>query len=351
METPKNPPNERKRITALRRMQLLDTLPDEYFDRITRLACKLFRVPIALITLVDSNRQWFKSQHGLSGCGNETERDISFCGHTILGDSALVVCDATADRRFADNPLVLKYPMIRFYAGIPLHSICGERVGALCLIDRAPRDFYAPDAQTLIDLGKMVEDQLVLIELAATDLNTGLSNWSVLTTLGNQVLNKCRERGQRAALIDIDCGKFESKMGNQDQADDNCALHAFTNLLEARFAGADVIARSDGDEFAILCSNTSSAQAKLNLHRLRRELVDSGFFKRHPKLSWNAACAQFDPASDADLASLLRDAQLNMHLAQERPLFSRIPSVDIERPMSTTLVTPNLAKAMFSKRL
>src|ERR1700748_847030 len=109
-------PNETERLDSLRSLCLLDTAPEERFDRVTRLACKLFGVPIALVSLVDQDRQWFKSAHGLDA--RETPRDISFCGHAIASAEPLIVEDTQKDSRFADNPLVLGEPHIRFYAGV-----------------------------------------------------------------------------------------------------------------------------------------------------------------------------------------------------------------------------------------
>ena len=118
MLIPAQPPDEALRLQALRGLALLDTEAEERFDRITRTAVRLFGVPTALVSLVDDCRQWFKSKQGLGV--TETSRDISFCGHAILGTVALVVPDALADPRFADNPLVTGPPHIRFYAGFPL---------------------------------------------------------------------------------------------------------------------------------------------------------------------------------------------------------------------------------------
>jgi len=119
------PVNEEQRLAALRALCILDTPPEERFDRITRLAKKLFEVPIALITLVDAERQWFKSCQGLRV--RETPRDISFCGHAILSQEGLVVPDTLLDERFADNPMVLGEAGIRFYAGRPCARLTGAR--------------------------------------------------------------------------------------------------------------------------------------------------------------------------------------------------------------------------------
>ncbi|WP_230404053.1 PAS domain S-box protein [Undibacterium curvum] len=137
---------------------MLDTQPEERFDRLTRLARQLFQCKIVLISLVDTNRQWLKSKQGLDVC--ETPRDISFCGHTILSSDLLVVGDAKKDPRFADNPLVLHAPFIRFYAGAPLHAPNGQRLGSLCLIDDQPRELSAHEEKILLELAACVEHEI-----------------------------------------------------------------------------------------------------------------------------------------------------------------------------------------------
>jgi two-component system sensor histidine kinase/response regulator len=163
----KKPPlaaNEGQRLAALRALNILDTPPEERFDRITQLARRLFEIPIALITLVDAERQWFKSCQGLRV--RETPRDISFCGHAILAQEGLVVPDTLLDERFADNPLVLGETGIRFYAGQPLRATDGSQVGVLCIEDHLPRSWRAEDRELLRDLAHLVEDQLHLIEIS-----------------------------------------------------------------------------------------------------------------------------------------------------------------------------------------
>lgn len=152
------PENEPQRLLALRRLQVLDSPPEERFDRLTRLARHLLQVPIALISLVDSDRQWFKSRQGLTV--SETPREVAFCAHAILTADTMVVPDALQDSRFADNPLVSGDPRVRFYAGQPLSAPDGSRVGTLCIIDHRPRQLTEPDLQALRDLGAIVEKEL-----------------------------------------------------------------------------------------------------------------------------------------------------------------------------------------------
>jgi hypothetical protein len=144
------PPDEEVRLATLRAMGLLDTPPDARFDRITRLASRFFAVPITLITLVDSERQWFKSSVGLSI--SETSRESAFCAHTVFERATLVVNDALVDDRFAENPLVVGEPRVRFYAGSPLILRDGTCIGAFAVLDTRPRWFSATDVQLLEDL-------------------------------------------------------------------------------------------------------------------------------------------------------------------------------------------------------
>lgn len=159
------PPDEEARLQALRELLILDTPPEERFDRITRFAMQEFEVPIATISLVDRDRQWFKSNFGLDAC--ETARDVSFCGHTILERRYLVIPDALKDERFRDNPLVSGPPWIRFYAGAILRLPYGPAVGALCLMDRRPREIDAIGLSILGSLRDLVVEEMVRKELVA----------------------------------------------------------------------------------------------------------------------------------------------------------------------------------------
>ncbi|WP_025674597.1 PAS domain-containing protein [Salinivibrio socompensis] len=156
MRTPAVPDNEIQRQQALDETELLNSGADPRFDRITHLCLDLFSVPIALVSLVDRERQYFKSRQGLDA--SETPRDISFCGHAILDSEPLIVENALEDTRFCDNPLVCGAPDIRFYAGIPIHNSEGYRLGTLCLIDNQPRPFSEENVAQLKNLASMVED-------------------------------------------------------------------------------------------------------------------------------------------------------------------------------------------------
>lgn len=153
------PDNEAARLAALYELLILDTPPEERFDKIARFAADEFDMPIVLVTLVDAGRQWFKARVGIQVC--ETGRDVSFCSHAILRNEIMVVEDALHDARFADNPLVTDAPHLRFYAGAPLVLPSGLVLGTLCLIDRRPRTL---DAMELAILGTLRD--LAVMELA-----------------------------------------------------------------------------------------------------------------------------------------------------------------------------------------
>lgn len=165
MKSPPIPDDEAVRLEILRDLEVLDTAPEMKFDELTRLVAETLDVPIALISLIDEDRQWFKSHHGIDA--TETSREVAFCAHAILDDEVFVVEDATKDPRFSDNPLVTADPNIRFYVGAPLITPSGHKVGTLCAIDGKPRQI-GPDklmflqvlAQHAVDLLKSRKIQM-----------------------------------------------------------------------------------------------------------------------------------------------------------------------------------------------
>ncbi len=158
------PPADERRLQALREMLILDTPPEERFDRIVRFASGEFDMPIVMVSLVDAKRLWFKARVGLDVC--EVDREISFCGHAIVQPQILVVEDALHDERFHDNPLVTGAPHARFYAGAPLQLPGGEIIGTLCMIDRQPRTLDDIDLAIFSSLRELVVSELVSQEVA-----------------------------------------------------------------------------------------------------------------------------------------------------------------------------------------
>jgi GAF domain-containing protein len=158
------PDNEEERLNSVKELNILDTPSEERFDRIARIAQKLFDVPISTITIIDSGREWFKSCHGLNT--KEGERAISFCGHALLEKDLFIIPDTTKDSRFADNPMVIGEPYIKFYAGKAIMGPSGLSAGVFCIKDRKPRTLDDKDLQFLKDLAAIVENELNSEELS-----------------------------------------------------------------------------------------------------------------------------------------------------------------------------------------
>jgi sigma-B regulation protein RsbU (phosphoserine phosphatase) len=160
------PVDESERLAELRALEVLDTPPEDRFNRIVELAARVFHVPIAYVSLIDANRQWFKARCGVEAV--QTSRDVSFCAHTILQDQPLVVTDTLLDPRFRDSPLVVGEPYLRFYAGHPLAGPGGHNVGTLCLADRVPRMLSEAELEILGRLAAMAEHELGMVSLIRT---------------------------------------------------------------------------------------------------------------------------------------------------------------------------------------
>ena len=312
MIKPATPVDEATRVGTLRALDILDTAPEERFDRLTRLAKRLFGVPIALVSLVDTNRQWFKSCDGLGA--TETPREISFCGHAILSDDILVIPDALLDDRFCDNPLVVDDPHIRFYAGCPLRAPNGSRLGTLCLIDRAPRMFDADELQPLRDLAHMAEQELAAVQLATTDELTQISNRRGFARLAEQALSLCRRIGKPASLLFLDLDRFKQVNDRYGHAEGDYALRSVARLLRTTFRDSDVVARLGGDEFVVLLTNASAEACTEALARLQHAADAHNLAnKRGYELEFSAGQLPYDPARHASVDSLLQDADALMY--------------------------------------
>ncbi|RZA04440.1 MAG: GAF domain-containing protein, partial [Proteobacteria bacterium] len=158
MKIAAKPLDEKERLRALLAYEVLDTLPEQSLDDLTRIASHICQTPMALISLIDDSRQWFKSKQGLAA--EETPRDYAFCAHAILSDEVMVVPDSAKDERFFDNPLVTGPPSVQFYAGAPLITSAGFRIGTLCVLDNVPREMAVTQVEALAALARLVVAQL-----------------------------------------------------------------------------------------------------------------------------------------------------------------------------------------------
>ncbi|WP_273182903.1 MULTISPECIES: sensor domain-containing diguanylate cyclase [Methylophaga] len=250
MKTPDLPENEQERLATLNSLTILDSAPDERFDRLTRIAVKLFDVPVALVSIVDKNRQWFKSCQGLDI--TETPRDLSFCGHAILGEGAFVVEDTHQDERFVDNPLLIGQKHIRFYAGYPIRYLDGSKLGTLCIKDIKPRAFTEEDRQLLRDLATIVEHEIQAVELATMDELTGILNRRGFNMSAEKSLNICKRGALPVALVFLDLNEFKPINDKFGHAEGDRALQQFASVLDDVGRDSDIVARMGGDEFVIL---------------------------------------------------------------------------------------------------
>lgn len=308
---------ETQRLKLLHSLKIVDTQPEERFDRITRLAQLIFDVPIALVSLVDRERQWFKSRQGLDA--TETPRKISFCGHAIADSDVFVVANAAEDQRFCDNPLVTAEPHIRFYAGYPLASVSGERLGTLCIIDREPREFSAEDSEKLELLGQLVEQELFAFRQSTTDELTGLVNRRGFRMTGNHVLDICKRLGQPATLVifDMDSLKQINDQLGHKAGDD--AIREFGSFLLKTYRESDVVARLGGDEFGVLFAGVQPDDTTQLVERLKRKLAEKNFLEnRDIPLEFSHGAAVFDPRNETTLDLLVSDADLEMYARKRK---------------------------------
>lgn len=313
MQAPAIPGDEGTRVDTLYELRILDTEPEERFDRLTRLAKRLFKVPIALVSLVDEHRQWSKSGKELTT--SETPREISFCAHAILDEEILLVPDATFDERFHDNPLVIDEPKIRFYAGCPLRAPNGSKLGTLCLIDHVPREFSEEDKALLRDLTHMAEQELAATQLATMDELTMLSNRRGFEALTKHALELSRRFQKPAALLYFDLDDFKQINDQFGHAEGDRALKTFAQLLKLTFRESDVLGRPGGDEFAVFLTNVSNAELENALKRLG-DAVDkyNKDAKRGYDIAFSFGKVTFDISGHADVEDLMAQADALMYL-------------------------------------
>lgn len=288
------PPNEEARLAKLYEYQILDTLPEQGYDDLTYLASRICGAPISLVTLVDRDRQWFKSRVGLELA--ETPRDFSFCAHAILQSGVMVVPDARQDPRFADNPLVTGDPHIRFYAGAPLVSPSGEALGTLCVIDRKPRQMEEEEQKALAALARQVTAQLELRReiqerrryqeileqanarlklLADHDELTGLYNRRVLIARLKEEFHRALRYEQPLSLLMFDVDWFKAYNDAFGHPAGDEVLRQIAHLVRRMLRAGDVPARYGGEEFAVVLPNTLAQGALALAERLREAVANT----------------------------------------------------------------------------
>jgi diguanylate cyclase (GGDEF)-like protein len=271
--TKRSPAQEEQRLKVLRDYDVLDTEPEETFDRITRLARMALRTPIVMISLVDRDRQWFKSRFGIDV--DETPRSISFCDHAIRHDTPTIVPNALDDPRFANNPLVLGEPHIRFYLGVPLCSPKGFNVGTLCAIDREPREASQEEVAAMCDLARLVVDELELRQIAAIDSLTGVLTRRSFLAEAERVLARGRQDGVSDSCIMLDVDHFKLINDRFGHPAGDAVLRDVARLCQTNLRTSDFIGRMGGEEFVIFLPRTKLDEACAAAERLRALLAQT----------------------------------------------------------------------------
>ncbi|AOP91393.1 TPA: sensor domain-containing diguanylate cyclase [Enterobacter hormaechei] len=311
MKAPQIPVNEAERMNALRESGLLEIDNYPAFDRLTRLATRFFRVPLAMITLVDDHAAIVKSADGRALASQP--RDLSFCGHTILGDAPLVVSDTLLDERFADNPQVAGGPGVRFYAGFPLRLRDGACVGSLCLIDYAPREFTAADAAVLADLSALAEDEFAAVSAATTDELTGLFNRRGFNQFAQFALSVSQRRAEPLTLGWLDLDHFKTINDRFGHQEGDKALKAMAALMRSSFREADLLVRFGGDEFAVLFADTDEPGAWIAMQYLVEQTEKYNARQLHPwSLQFSWGLSEFDHHRN-DIQAWLKHADAQMY--------------------------------------
>lgn len=259
---------EDNRLNDLLSYDVLDTPSEDSFDTIACLAKLIFQAPVGLVSLVDKDRQWFKSKQGLSVC--ETSREISFCTHTINQNYPLVIKDALKDKRFSGNTLVVGPPHIRFYVGAPLLSPAGYNIGSLCVIDYVPREPTPEQIHLLQRLAKLVVNQLELRQLATTDCLTGLLSRHELLSQGNKEFDRLHRYNRPLSVITFDLDNFKKINDTYGHPAGDRVIREVATACKKQLRQMDIIGRIGGEEFSAFLPETNEDASLLAAERMRR---------------------------------------------------------------------------------
>ncbi len=282
MNPPAVPSDEATRLAKLNLLGIIYSPAEERFDRITSMACTVFGVPIALVSLVSEKCQWFKSAQGLTAA--ETSREISFCGHAILQDDTFVVPDASQHPDFADNPLVTGEPFIRFYAGHPL-LYQGSAIGTLCLIDHKPRQLTPSELDSLRSLAAWAENELkttalseaqtqLLKELDESKRNrlldplTKVWNRSGMDKVMVGEMDRARSTQQRVALMLLEVDRYEDITKRHGSPAGDVVLQEVAKRIRSSVSASNVIVRYTEDRFLLFVADCREQTAKILAERI-----------------------------------------------------------------------------------
>nr|WP_321457114.1 sensor domain-containing diguanylate cyclase [uncultured Cohaesibacter sp.] len=263
--------SEIRRLQELQRYAILDSEPEEAFDRITRLTKNLLNAPIALISLVDEDRQWFKSHQGLQMC--ETSKDGSFCAYAIETAQPFIIEDTLLDDRFKNSEMVLGETNIRFYAGIQLISPSGLCLGVLCIMDHVPRKLSENQLSDLYDMSRIVIDEIELRSLATIDCLTGLQQRQGFWIKARQELDHAKRFATDLSVILLDIDRFKVVNDTYGHPAGDRVLQNLADVCRKNLRVYDIAARFGGEEFAFLLPKTNIDEAFDVAERLRTQIA------------------------------------------------------------------------------
>ncbi|TVQ77232.1 MAG: sensor domain-containing diguanylate cyclase [Phycisphaeraceae bacterium] len=335
MIEPRLSTDEPMRLHRLRCLSQLDTPLEERFERITRLAQRLLDAPIAAISLVDADRQWFKSIQGFAA--EETSRRISFCGHAILHDDVLVVEDARRDARFAGNPLVTGPPNVVFYAGCPIRSVDGSTLGSLCVIDRKPRKLSREDLQALQDLAKIAElefstamdrgaqEELIkqvdaLARIAHVDSLTRVWNRESIFRVLEKEIAAAKQAGRSACVIMADLDRFKPINDTHGHVVGDEVLRQAAKRMLGAIREVDALGRYGGEEFMIVPGNCEGLESAREVAERVRERIGGAAFhteSRDIEVTVSLGVAYCDDPGTMTVDALVKGADDALYRAKD----------------------------------
>jgi diguanylate cyclase (GGDEF)-like protein len=308
--------DEEARLAALRRYEIRDTTESRPFQRIVDLVQQIMGVPMAAVTLIDADTQWFRAQRGLPG--TETPRADAFCTYTIAQHGPFAVSDARADPRFADNPMVTGTPRIRSYLGVPLTTPDGYNVGSLCAIDDEPRHFDRAQGEIMKKLAEIVVEQFELQQIAKQDSMTGALTRRGFFAEVEKEFQRAGRYERPSALVVIDVDHFKSINDRYGHPAGDAVLVSIANACMATMRKSDIFGRIGGEEFGLLLPETDAEEARLAAERIRSmveaTIIEVGGAEVRATISLGVAPR---PATGETVATWFSEADIALYEAKQ----------------------------------
>lgn len=306
---------EAMRLKALERYDVMDTPREAAFDRITRLIRNIFDLPVAIVSMIDGHRQWYKAYEGLEN--REVSRNETFCKYTMQDMTPLVVRDARDDSRFADNPMVRAGPQVRFYAGVPLRTNDGQNIGTVCAIGFEPRAFTTRETAILSDLAALAMDELELRQLAEVDSLTGTLSRRAFKEQAARAVALAQRHKHGLACLAFDLDHFKSINDGHGHATGDKVLAAVAEACRTELRGTDLFGRLGGEEFALILPHTDRPDMSGVAEKLREAIARIAISRAGIPVPVSASfgMAALD-ARTADIDALLANADAALYEAK-----------------------------------